>query len=47
MDVIFGIILGILGYAIVLKFKEYQENQKKPKRGRPPKKIEVKDNDPS
>lgn len=42
MDFIFGIVCGVLGYAIVAKYKENQIKKNQPRRGRPPKKTEEK-----
>jgi len=37
MDFFLGIICGVLGYAIVSRYKEVQEKKNAPRRGRPPK----------
>lgn len=37
MDFFLGAIVGVSIYAIVLKVKEQRDEQKKPRRGRPPK----------
>lgn len=36
-DVVFGIIIGVLGMAIYMKQKENKEAKNRPRRGRPPK----------
>lgn len=43
MDFLLGIICGVLGYAIVAKYKEDQVKKNSPKRGRPPKRINIDD----
>lgn len=43
MDFLFGIIIGAVGFAIIQKVKEEQIKKNSPRRGRPPNKVEVKD----
>jgi len=43
MDLFLGIILGVVGYSMVLKLQEYKVQKNKPRRGRPPKRINIDD----